>query len=262
MPEMTNNNQPCEFSKKGAAFMNDTRRLQTFIGTMTLAALGAAGYASFASHTIHPYLAAAVLALAIVTSRMKAKLPGINGNMSVNLPFLLTAAVNLSSAEAVFVTCVSTAVQCWPGNTAKLNAPQMTFNLSMMSFASAVASLLAHPTLLNRTPWSSDVLGLVLACGALFLAQTAPVAGIVAVSEKKKASSIWWQLAHLSFPYYVVSAGVTSMVQAVGVHLGWGLALGVFPVMYGIHRSYRVYFSRMAENMRSEVLARGAGAGA
>ena len=242
--------------------MHDTRPIQTFIGAMTLAALGFAGYASFASHTMHPYLAMAVLALAIATSRMKAKLPGINGNMSVNLPFLLTAAVNLSSAEAVLVACVSTAVQCWPRNKAKFNAQQMTFNLSMMTFASAVASLLAHPTLLDRTPWSSDALGLVLAAGALFLGQTAPVAGIVAVSEKKKASSIWWELAHLSFPYYVVSAGVTSIVQAVGVHLGWALALGVFPVMYGIHRSYSVYFSRMAESMGSEVLARAAGAGA
>jgi hypothetical protein len=241
--------------------MNDTRRVQTFIGAMTLAALGCAGYASFASHAMHPYLAVAVLALAILTSRMKAKLPGINGNMSVNLPFVLTAALNLSSAEAVFVTCVSTAVQCWPRNKAKFNGQQMTFNLSMMTFASAAASLIAHPTLLSRTLWSADAWGLVLAGGALFLGQTAPVAGIVAVSEKKRISSIWWELAHLSFPYYVVSTGVTSMVQAVGIHLGWGLALGVFPVMYGIHRSYRVYFSRMAASMRSEVLARAAGAG-
>ena len=147
--------------------MNDTRRIRMFIGAMTLTALGFSGYASFASHTMHPYLAIAVLALAMASSRMKAKLPGMNGNMSVNLPFLLTAAVNLSSAEAVLVTCGATVVQCWPRNKAKFNAQQMTFNLSTMTFASAVASMLAHPTLLNRNPWSSDALGLVLAAGAL-----------------------------------------------------------------------------------------------
>ena len=49
--------------------MNDTRRIQTFIGAMTLAALGFAGYASFASHTMHPYLAMAVLALAMEIGR-------------------------------------------------------------------------------------------------------------------------------------------------------------------------------------------------
>jgi len=69
-------------------------------------------------------------------------------------------------------------------------------------------------------------------------------------------------LAQLSFPYYVVSAGVTSMVQAMTPHLGWGLALAVFPVMYFIHRSYRLYFNAMVETLRPEVLVRAAGAGA
>jgi hypothetical protein len=84
----------------------------------------------------------------------------------------------------------------------------------------------------------------------------------VAVSEGKAAGPIWWGLAHLSFPYYVVSAGVTTMVQAVNSHLGWGLALAVFPVMYGIHRSYRLYFARITETLRTETLVKAAGAGA
>ena len=83
--------------------MNDTRRISTFIGAMILAAAGTTGYAGFLSHTVHANLALAVLVLAVVTSRMKVKLPGINGNMSVNLPFLLTAVVSLSDAEAVLI---------------------------------------------------------------------------------------------------------------------------------------------------------------
>lgn len=240
--------------------MNNTRRIKIFIGATIVAAIIAAGYDSFISHATHKYLALAVLGLAMATSRMKVKLPGINGNMSMNLPFLLTAVVTLSGAEAIAIACVSTAVQCWPRKSAKFNPQQMAFNLGMMAFASSAASLVSHIALLART--NSIALGLTLAAVALFLGQTVPVAGIVAVSESKKASAIWWGLAHLSFPYYVVSAGITSMVQAVGVHLGWGLALAVFPVMYGIHRSYRVYFTRMAESMRSEVLVRAAGAGA
>src|SRR5579862_8305724 len=119
--------------------MDSTRRIRAFIGAMVLAAVSTAGYAGFASHTLHTYYAFAVLVLAAVTSRMKVKLPGINGNMSVNLPFLLTAIVNLSAAEAVLITCTSTAVQCWPRKGAKFNPQQMTFNLSMMAFASASA---------------------------------------------------------------------------------------------------------------------------
>jgi hypothetical protein len=242
--------------------MNNTRQTRIFIGGMMLIATGTAGYAGFESHTPHTLFAIAVLALAAATSRMKVKLPGINGNMSVNLPFLLTAVVNLSAAEAVLITCVSTVVQCWPRKSAKFNPQQMTFNLSMMVFASSLASLMFHAAWLGKSPFEGNALGLALATATLFIGQTAPVAGIVAVSEAKAAGLVWWNLAHLAFPYYVVSAGVTSMVQTMSSHLGWGLALAVFPVMYAIHRSYRLYFGRVAESLQSTVLARAAGAGA
>ena len=242
--------------------MNSTRRIKTFIGAMLLAAVSGAGYAGFADHALHMYFALAVLALAAATSRMKVKLPGINGNMSVNLPFLLTAIVNLSAAEAVVISCISTAVQCWPRKNAKFNPQQMAFNLSMMAFATSAASLMFHAEWLGKTQWTSNPLGLVLATVTLFLGQTVPVAGIVAVSEGKTVGSVWWNLAHLSFPYYVVSVGITTMVQAMSSHLGWGLALAVFPVMYGIHRSYRMYFGQMAQTPRPEALVRAAGAGA
>jgi hypothetical protein len=242
--------------------MNDTRQTKTFIGAMMLTGLSVAGYASFASHTPHAYFALAVLALAAATSRMKVKLPGINGNMSVNLPFLLTAAVNLSAVEAVVITCISTMVQCWPRKDAKFNPQHMAFNLSMMVFATSAASLVFHAVAQSPILWKSSTLGLALATVSLFLGQSAPVAGIVAVSEAKSAGHVWLSLAQLSFPYYVVSAGVTSMVQAMTPHLGWGLALAVFPVMCFIHRCYRLYFNAMVEAMRPGVLVRAAGAGA
>jgi hypothetical protein len=66
----------------------------------------------------------------------------------------------------------------------------------------------------------------------------------------------------LSFPYYVLSAGMTSMVNTVSHHLGWQAALVVFPVMYGIHRSYCLYFREAEEAPRTVPLARAARAGA
>lgn len=247
-------------TQKGDEIMNHTRQVKTFIGAMILAAVTAGGYAVAASHSLHLYFALAVLGLAGVTSRMKVKLPGINGNMSVNLPFLLTAIVSLSSAEAVVITCVSTLAQCWPRKDAKWKPEQMAFNLSMMAFASSLASLLFHAQWSFRFGLNSNPLGLALAATTLFLGQTLPVAGIVAVSESKTAGPIWWNLAQLSFPYYVVSAGVSSMVQMVSAHMGWELALAVFPIMYGIHRSYSLYFSKMAETSRPPVLVRAASA--
>ncbi len=100
----------------------NTRLTQTFIGLMVFAAIASTVYASLASHTLHVSYALAVLALAAATSRMKVKLPGIDGNMSVNLPFLLMAVVNLSALEAVLIACVSTVVQCWPKSRRQVQA--------------------------------------------------------------------------------------------------------------------------------------------
>src|ERR1700681_464760 len=106
----------------------NTRLTQTFIGLMAVAAIAGSVYASLSSHTLHTSYSLAILVLAAVTSRMKIKLPGVDGNMSVNLPFLLTAVVSLSAAEAVVITLVSTLVQCWPRKNAKINPQQMAFN--------------------------------------------------------------------------------------------------------------------------------------
>jgi hypothetical protein len=260
MQETMKSNQPRTPGKRSNV-NNHPRQIQTFIGTMMLVAVAAAGYASFASHNLHPYFTLAVLALAVVTSRMKVRLPGINGNMSVNLPFLLTAVVNLSAAEAIVVTCVSTVVQSWPRRNARFNPQQIAFNVSMMTLAICLASFVFHGEWLRRMPWNSTTLGLALAAATLFLAQTTPVATIIALSEGKAVGAVWWNLAHLSFPYFVLSGGVSSMVQTASSHMGWQLTLAVFPLMYGIHRSYRLYFAKAAETPRTEVLVRAAGAG-
>ena len=237
--------------------MNNTRRIQRFIGLMVAAAASMSAYSAIRSHALHSYFALTVLLLAAVTSRMKVKLPGINGNMSVNLPFLLVAIVTLSATEALFITGVSTVVQCWPKKGAKLKPAQMIFNVSMMALATGLASIVFHAHALQGAH-SNLPFALALTTAALLLGQTVPVAAIVANSEGKSAGLIWRNLLQLSFPYYVVSAGIVSMLQMVGSHMGWPLALGVFPVMYVIYASYRFCFSKMAELESAPVLARAA----
>jgi hypothetical protein len=240
---------------------SNTRLTQTFIGVMVLAAVASTVYAGLASHTLHTPYALAILVLAAATSRMRVKLPGIDGNMSVNLPFLLMAVVNLSAVEAVFIASVSTVVQCWPKPEAKFKPEQMLFNVSMMAFATSMANLIWNAGWLGKTAWASEPLMLASATAAFFLGQTAPVAGIIKLAEGAAMRRIWLSIVQLSFPYYVLSAGMTSMVNLVSHHFGWQAALVVFPVMYGIHHSYRLYFGRAADALRTTSLARAARAG-
>ncbi len=239
-----------------------TQQTKMFIAAMTAAALAGGCYASSVSHTLHLPMALAILALAAATSRMKAKLPGIDGNMSVNMPFLLMAVVNLSAVEAIVIAAVSTVVQCWPKPESKFKPEQMLFNVSMMAFAASMANLIWNAGWLGRSAWASEPLMLASATAAFFLGQTAPVAGILKVAEGVAIRRVWLSIAQLSFPYFVLSAGMTSMVNFVSHHFGWATALVVFPAMYGVHLSYRRYFGATAQSTPTAPLARTAAAGA
>ena len=238
------------------------RLTKAFIGGMALAAVAGTVYAGLARHAVHPAYALAILTLAAATSKMKIKLPGIDGTMSVNLPFLLMAVVNLSALEAVSIACVSTVVQCWPKSGSKFRPEQMLFNVSMMAFAASMASLIWNAGWLGRSAWASEPLMLASATATFFVGQTAPVAGIIKLAEGTAMRRVWLSIVQLSFPYYVLSAGMTSMVNTISHHLGWKAALVVFPAMYGIHRSYRLYFRHSEETPRTVQLARAARAGA
>ena len=238
------------------------RPTNMFIGAMVLAATAGTAYAGVRSHTLHPSYALAVLALAAITSRMKIKLPGIDGNMSVNLPFLLMAVVNLSAVEAVLIACASTVVQCWPKFGSKFKPEQMLFNVSMMAFATSMANLIWNSDWLGKAAWASESLMLASATAAFFLGQTAPVAGIIKLAEGVAMRRVWLSIVQLSFPYYVLSAGLTSMTNLVSHRFGWQAALLTFPVMFGIHHSYRLYFASAAEAQPIAPRARAASAGA
>jgi hypothetical protein len=239
----------------------NTRLTNTFIAAIVLAAVVSIAYASLQSHSTHALFALGILALAAATSRMKVKLPGIEGNMSVNLPFLLMAVISLSAVEAVLIACLSTVVQCWPKQNGKFRPEQMVFNVGMMGLAASMANLVWSAPWLLKATWASQPLMLVAATSVFFLGQTVPVAGIIHLTQGEALRKTWTSIAQMSFPYFVLSAGVTSMLSVVSNRFGWQAALVVFPVMYGIHHSYRLYFSRMVEALPAPAMVRAAAAG-
>ena len=202
------------------------------------------------SHPWHHYQFATLLAMALLAARLKVKLPGLNGNMSVNLPFILIALVQLSPAEALIIACASALVQCLPRAGARLKPLQVLFNISTMAVAVELGCLVLH----HGQHWmmiSSGALLLALSAVAFFLANTLPVASIISLSEGPKMLKVWSSIFHMSFPYYVASTGITSMVTTASRHVGSQIPLLVLAVMYGIYRCYQQYFGRIAAMARA-----------
>ena len=232
---------------------------RVLLAVMTAGGFMVAVYDTLHKQPLHPLQFGLLLLIAVVASRFKVKLPGLNGNMSVNLPFILLAMVELSLFEALIVALCSTAAQCLPKRCGKLKAIQVLFNVGTMAVAVGLAGLIFQAKMPRPTAWVSGSLLLVLAGATFFLVQTIPVAAIISLTEGGRVLRIWSSIFHLSFPYYVLSAGVTSIVTTASHRIGWPIPLLVLPAMYGVYRSYRLYFGQAARASCTVLLAKAAG---
>jgi len=130
-------------------------------------------------------------------------------------------------------------VQCFPTGGGNPKPVQLIFNLSSKAVAVAVGSLLGtHFALLGAA--------------GFFLVETVPLAGIIRLTEGGAIDQIWASIAHYSFPFYVLSAGITSIAASTTPQFGWQLPLVSLPVLYAIHRSYQSYFRVPSLGARSQ----------
>src|SRR6266446_4381364 len=117
---------------------------QLLIGLMGLGGAVVVGWVAL-SVRAWPHLPfLSMLAIAVPASRLKLKLPGLNGNMSVSLPFILLAAVTLSTFEALVLGILSAGVQSLPRGQNKIKPIQIIFNLSTMAIGVFLASVILH----------------------------------------------------------------------------------------------------------------------
>src|SRR6516164_3996883 len=106
-----------------------------YIALVIASGLGVSGFAIVNANPIYFARLAAFLLVACLAARLKVKLPGITGTMSVNLPFILVAVAEMSLAEALLVGCISNLVQCLPHGNQKFNGLRVAFNFCVMALA-------------------------------------------------------------------------------------------------------------------------------
>jgi len=196
----------------------------------------------------------AFLLVACVAARLRIKLPGVTGTMSVNLPFILVAAAQMNTAEALAIGFISTFFQCL-GKGKKFNLVQTAFNCSTITLAVAATRLIyAAPSVASAV--SSPSLRLAIAAAGYALANTVPVAIVIGLTEAAGMLRTWLEMLQLSFPYLVASAGIAGLTLTVTQEIGWQVPLAVLPIMAGIFLSYKRYFAATvtseAGNMRME----------
>jgi len=187
----------------------------------------------------------AFLFIACVAARLRIKLPGVTGTMSVNLPFILVAAAQMNTAEALAIGFISTFFQCLAKGK-KFNGVQVAFNCSAITLAVAATRLIyAAPSVASAV--SSPALRLALAAVGYAMANTVPVAIVIGLTEGVSMLRTWLEMLQLSFPYLVASAGIAGLTLTLSHEVGWQVPLVVLPIMAGIFQSYRRFFAATSE---------------
>jgi hypothetical protein len=187
-----------------------------------------------------PFELIALLAITLIASRFRVRLPRVNGTMSVNVPFLLIVAVMLSTGEALMVAAMASLVQSIPNAKRNTTLIQSVFNSANITNAVAAAALVFHFAAHRGLAVS---LAIAAAGTTFFVANTIPVALVLWLAEGESPIKVWINMARLSSPYYVLSTGVAAIVCAAPQFALWGLGLALLPLMYSIYMSYRIYFA-------------------
>ena len=222
--------------------MPSSKSARAFIALVGISGFAVLGNALMHASSSNSLRFISFLLVACVAARLKVKLPGVTGTMSVNLPFILVAVAEMNTAEALLVGCLSTLVQCLPGRQQKFNWTQGVFNFANMALAVGATRLLYASVALASAMKPHSLLLAVAAVG-FYAVNSIPVAIIIGLTEHKNAFRAWASMVQLSYPYFLSSAAVAGVVITATDHIGWQVPLLVLPLMIGIFYSYRRYFS-------------------
>jgi diguanylate cyclase (GGDEF)-like protein/putative nucleotidyltransferase with HDIG domain len=189
------------------------------------------------------------LGVAIAASFLKIKLPGVNGTLSVNFLFVLLGVLELSFGETLMFGIAEVVVQSFWNSSKEMKPIHVVFNASQFSVGTAVAwstyRLLTHSILHRATP-----VALILVAMVYFAFNTLAVAIVVRLSEGKPILKIWSESYFWSFPYYLAGAAITGSISFLNRQIGWQSSLLVFPPVYLMYRSYRLYLGKLENEKR------------
>jgi hypothetical protein len=220
---------------------NMTISAKLFIGAMVAAGVAALASGLMQWQVTDPVRFLSFLIITALASRLKLKLPGTNGNMSVSLPFILIAVAELSLSESVVIAAVSALVQGLPGRGKSMKAVQALFNVSMLAGAVTVADLVFQASA-GIPSLGAKTLLLALAGAAFLVADTLPVATVISLTENLSVVKVWRNILGLTFSYFALSAGVAAIAATATHYVGWRTPLLVLPVMIATYVSYKHCF--------------------
>ncbi|HUA92157.1 MAG TPA: HD domain-containing phosphohydrolase [Terracidiphilus sp.] len=212
-----------------------TLRVKALVCSVVAGAI--ASLISTSGHPTKEWLHFSVYLIAILlSSGMKIAMPKSEGTMSVNFPFILLGILELSPLQAVVLAAASVIALCRFRVTKSFSLIQIVFNVANVITATVLAW---HTYTASLRLLSNEVApALALAATVYFLANTLPLALVIAW-ESQTAPFRQWRSEFLWYlPFYVVGAMLAAAANYIGILFGWMTSLLLIPMVYTVYRAY------------------------
>jgi MASE9 protein len=197
-----------------------------------------------------------LLAAAALSSRFKVKVPGMTSSMSGNLPVILLGVTQLGLFASLLVAVTAAVAQSYSGGN-KTKPIQFLFNACTLLNATGLAYLAYHSQIFAARA-TAHTMSLVLAAVTYFVANTAPVASIIGLTESANPFALWHKVFLWSFPNYVIGAGLTAVASTLSTISGLATLAALMAVLFAVYQSYKLYVGR-TEQTQPRAMAMAAG---
>ncbi len=201
--------------------------------------------------SLHPIQFWCYFLVTVLTSGLKIRLPMVFATLSVNFLFILVGIVQFSLPEAIVLGVAGTVVQCLWRPRSRPKAIRIAFSACSVGMAIMAAHTVFHGPL-NPILGELHPLLLGLAACVYFVVNTVLVAGVIALTEKKSIYRTWYQTYFWILPYHLAAASVAWLIVVLTRQDSWHAALVLFPLVYFVYRSYKMYLERL-ENDKMHV---------
>ena len=193
---------------------------------------------------LESYIACFVVAL--LTSTLKVRLPGITGTISMSFLFILIATAVFSFSETVLLAGTACIVQCFWKARRRPRIVQVSFNVAVLAISSGLTFKVSH---LLAGQHKADLIALLaVATCCYFTVNTLLVSGVLSLVQGKSLIPVWRQCYMWSFPYYVVGAAIAGLAVVSSRSVGWARSLPILCLMFLVYVFYKTCVERMVQN--------------
>jgi diguanylate cyclase (GGDEF)-like protein/putative nucleotidyltransferase with HDIG domain len=183
----------------------------------------------------------------LLTSGLKVRLPMVFATLSVNFLFILVGIVRFGLPEAMMLGAGGIFVQCLWRPRVRPKAIQIAFSVAAICLAIISAHSVFHG-LLGRWMGELHPIRLGLAAMTYYVVNTVLVAGVIGLTENKSIYRTWYDTYFWVMRYHMAAASVAWLIVVLSKQEGWQAALVLFPLVYFIYRSYRMYIDRLQKD--------------